>query len=1258
MAELVIGPLVSMVKEKVSSYLLDQYKVMEGMEQQRAILERKLPAILDVIEDAEEKGVFRPGVSAWLRALKKVTYEANDVFDEFNYEALRRDARKKGQYNMGKKVGKIVKSIEVLVSEMNGFGFIHRQQPPPSNQWRQTDSIISDFEKDIIRRSRDKEQKRIVKILLDHVNSNRDLLVLPILGLGGLGKTIFAQLIYNDPEIKNQFEFRRWCCVSVDFDIGNIANSICNNTGKDHEKALMDLQEEISGKRYLIVLDDVWNRKADKWGKLRTCLQLGSRGSAILTTTRDAEVARIMVAGVVEAYILENLADNYVKEIIQSRASSLANSDELSEILGKFVCRCHGSPLAAKAFGSMLSTKTSILEWKNILAKSDICNEKTGILPILKLSYEDLSSHMKQCFAFCAIFPKGYEIDVENLIQLWMAHEFIPLEENGHFEMLGKEIFKELAWRSFFQDVKRSPPQCRNGERAQLCYTSTCKIHDLMHDVALHVVGKECVTITDGRNHKELLSNHPTYHLLFSRYRTGALLDGFVRKQSSNLRTLLCPKVTEYCSIPHLSKCNSLRALQLFEITELPIGPMKLKHLRYLNISENSEIKELPKDISILYNLQTLNVSHCTNLRRLPKDMKYMTSLQHLYTNGCTKLKCMPPDLGCLTSLQTLTYFMVGSIPGCSTVRELQYLNLCGELELCGLENVSEAHAGSVSLEYKVNLTHLSLEWSSNHLVDESNCNKRVLDALKPHDGLQMLRIGFYQGTVFPTWMTDLNVLQNLTELYLVDCTMCEEFPQFCHMKALQVLCLTRLDKMQNLCRYTTSTVFPALKDLQLNDLERLQGWLATDGKEKLACPLLEKVDITNCPMLKSIPEVPKLQILKLDEKKAQLSLSVLGSRYISSLSKLILSVSDTNAILQLDQNSEISLLEMELCGCSFFFPSGPFHPAVGIWKWFGQLVDLKIESCDVLIYWPEEEFAYLVSLKNLTIGKCNNLICPRPVNRESTRVSSDQLLPCLTSLSIRSCGSLQQLFRLPQTLTHISIYGCKSLESIWGEDDTDSTRVLQVERNEKFTWSEHCNNLASTSALEKSPSQRNNSLPCLERLAIGACHSLVALQHLPPSLKILRIMFCENLLSVQVDALKHSLERLLIVECEKLCSISGQLDALQCLRIERSKLESLDCLGDLQSLEGLYLKDCRCLTSVPGCHGRYPLLQDITIKYCPAINLKPLYERLQPRFDNLEIRDLSDAHSRNPINGPMLRDPWSWKYAIPGCGYWCSEDD
>ncbi|EMS60127.1 hypothetical protein TRIUR3_19718 [Triticum urartu] len=94
-----IRPLVATLMDKASSYLLDQYNVMEGMEKQHGILKRRLPIILDVIADAEEQATaHREGAKAWLHELKTVAYEANEVFDEFKYEALRREARKKGHY--------------------------------------------------------------------------------------------------------------------------------------------------------------------------------------------------------------------------------------------------------------------------------------------------------------------------------------------------------------------------------------------------------------------------------------------------------------------------------------------------------------------------------------------------------------------------------------------------------------------------------------------------------------------------------------------------------------------------------------------------------------------------------------------------------------------------------------------------------------------------------------------------------------------------------------------------------------------------------------------------------------------------------------------------------------------------------------------------------------------------------------------------------------------------------------------------------
>ncbi|XP_071684882.1 putative disease resistance protein RGA4 [Lolium perenne] len=1292
-ATMVVGPLLSIVKDKASSYLLDKYKVMEGMEEQHRILKRKLLAILDVIADAEEAASHREGVKAWLEEVKRVAYEANAIFDDFKYEALRREAKKNGhcrelgfdavklflshnrvafRVKMGKKLCRVVQAIEVLVTEMNAFGFKYQQQVPASKQWRQTDHVMFDPKK-IISRSRDQDTRNIVDTLLGQA-SNADLTVVPIVGVGGLGKTTLAQLIYNEPEIQKHFELLIWVCVSETFDVDSLAKSIAEfhpPKTKDEaapKKSPLDiLQDALRGHRYLLVLDDVWNREPDKWEKLKSCLTHGAKGSAVLTTTRDERVAKIM--GTVKAYNLAALGDNFIKEIIEMKAFSLQKEEERPSVLvnmvGQIVKRCRGSPLAAVSLGSVLRTKTSKEEWKAVLSRSSICTEESGILPILKLSYNDLSSQMKQCFAFCAVFPKDYEIDVDKLIQLWMAHGFIEDQKEVSPETIGKRIFNELASRSFFVDVKQEKvPMNKYYPEMGSFSKHTCKIHDLMHDVALSTMEKECALMPEQPSQIEWLPD-TARHLLLSCEKPETVLNDSLLTRSPAFQTLLCDNGMQE-PLQHLSKYSSLMALQIYtNRRSFPLKSKHLHHLRYLDLSR-SWIIAFPEDISILYNLQTLNVSGCKELSELPRQIKYMTALRHLYTHGCPKMRSMPVGLGKLLSLQTLTCFVAGpSGSGCSDVGELQQLNLGGQLELLQLENVTEEAAKAANIGKKEELRELKFKWSAGCEDDA-----RVLEGLKPHDGLQAVTIQSYGGTAFPTWMS---MLRTVVEIHLSGCSKlqwlfsCDTSFSFPYLEEFTLQGLQSLERWWELshqeqgkevifplleklsiihCPKLTTlpeatllgesygimarSAFPELKELCLDDLGSFERWEAIEGNQSgyIIFPRLEKLEISSCRVLTAFPEARPGGDYGM-ARSAFPALKVLSLNYLQNFES-----SDAVDGSQKEDAMFPQLQELYIVGCVKMKVSS------GKQKVSPKLAVLHTEGSE------EEMFRlvarHMTSLTNLKLKSSGETETTLSVADHSLKLVVDAIekgnhndlpLKDMELWGFKSAGAAELCAHFVQ-LQHLDFTRCDALVH-WPEKEFQSLVSL------RSLIIYYCKKLigyapqAPAAEPSTTPEPSSELLPRLESLKIFGCASMVEVLKLPASLRVLTIIDCNKLTSIYSRRLQQGQSTSSILQGPS--PVYSEVSSSSA-SARTTSLAGVPYL--LPSLVLLRINDCKTLSSLPNGPQAYSSLQRLVITECPS--LKRLPACLQQRLSSIPDKDL-DARFQDP----SLFNPQSWRNAI-----------
>ncbi|XP_042480837.1 putative disease resistance RPP13-like protein 1 [Macadamia integrifolia] len=1225
-------------------------------------------------DEAEVKQFTNDAVKLWLNHLKQLFYDAEDILDDYATEILRlklesnshhqtqqqsdgtesadKDINETSEgidqpkvFNMaeelqgikrfGSKVRDIHEKLKSVEQKGAALGLMNSSigsgSSRPFRERPQTSSLVNST--NVF--GRDEDKWKIVDWLLKTPSPNdydNRFSVLPIVGMGGLGKTTLAQLVYNDERVDKYFQLKAWVCISEDFDVMRLTKEIHDSATKSPsppsnslDVLQVKLKEVLSNKRFLLVLDDMWNEDSEKWDALKTPFAFGKLGSKILITTRSKRTAS-MVRTTENDYHLKGLSNEACFELVRRHAFKEGDSTKANQKMKVFgeeiVKKCKSLPLAIKTLASLLKDKKENSEWKDIL-ENEIWDLKEGkILPSLMLSYHHLPPLLKRCFAYCALFPKDYVFGKIELVMLWMAEGIVQSKPKGkkRVEDIGGAYFDELFMRSFFQlsDRFHSNDVTSPFPMPSMLYTSYKSfydlskafhirsffesssntgsgfvMHDLIHDLAEFVSNGICCRREEYDKTSEVVTTttrHLSYLMEYCNVEVTEL-------EAMNVRTLLDLKV-HYLGFPNQFlftmqfQFQFLRVLRLrnYGKFELPDSIGKLKHLRLLDLSK-SMVTKLPNSIASLYNLQTLILIGCVRLREYPEEMDNLINLRHLFLPVWPVEKYsyeMALRVGNLTSLQTLSTFIVGSKKNGSELRWPQQLH--GSLDISNLENVGYENETKAIVDNLKNNTHLlglRLRWSAYKDDDsfpdlgrDEEVEEDVLEQLQPPTNLEALWIQNYGGTRFPSWIENPS-FSNLETVSLINCRkICMSLPYLRQLPLLKHLVIYGCNAIiivgSELCGGGSSSSankqFRSLETLCIEWIKEWEEWIEVVEEEEESggqFPCLRKLRISGCHKLKMFSQcLPILVELEIEYCNDLIELP----QFLPSLRRLTIRECPKLVVVP-SLPSSIESLYLSKCDLITTLSESdrPSSSAPCVNNSFSCLQKLIITYCPALVTVPD--IRLFTALRELTIRDCKDL----------------ESLPMPGLL--HNFTSLQSLVLCNVNCVRDGLYKLTSLREL---EITSSPALVTFPEIRLFTALKKlsirdCKNLES---LAMGLSDGLLKLTSLTDLEIKECPALEFFPDmgLPTSLLDLWIQKCGKLKFSPKELHKLTkLQYLSIVECSSLMDCTNQEPLLYCL------------FRNLTTLKCLTIVGCPDLVSIP--KGMFPInLWHLIIGDCPIL--------------------------------------------------------
>ncbi|WMV28160.1 hypothetical protein MTR67_021545 [Solanum verrucosum] len=673
--------------------------------------------------------------------------------------------------------------------------------------------------------------------------------VISIVGMAGLGKTSLAKKVYNNHYIADHFDVRAFCIVSQTYSIRKLLFEILKQvTGekrdmiKEDEDVADTLRKALFCKRYLIVLDDMWNYEA--WEDLQSCFPCVERGSRIMVTTRVQEVAIKMS----DPYFLRFLTEDESWELLQKKVFKREGVPlELEEAGFEVARNCKGLPLVIVLNAGIIAQKERrVSVWEEFAKDLSSLGLEEQSRKAIQSSYDYLCDHLKHCLLYIGYFPEDYNIPVSDLLKLWIAEELVPnINDTENLEKSSKDCLSDLVNRSLLMVSKRRS----NGD------IKYCMVHDLIREF--------CSSKLEEEDFKQRIASYNSSSEVPSSPKDPARLCMYIHDNFVNQLELHGYSLNEISMVDseekeslefiahprfYSSKCMDLVSLLI------NLRLIRVLHLLDINMDSTWEFQNSPA--STLESLTHLKYLAIYAKKFDFKWVSHMIDLQTLRVHSHQRIKTSP-DIWKMKKLRHVD------------ITEFSFIWEDDEQEEHVLDNLKTFGKCRVSLADMnrkfwwrfPNLEELSLSVVNFHGMP----NHSLFPTPEIHNRLQSLEISFPIG--FSTsigWFKSVFPM-NVRFLSLAGISLTEEVvTSIAALQKLETLKLFFIHFPNNNPRWdVTDREFKVLKYLKL-ELVDMNQWESLDT----SFPMLEKLVIKDCEQLEEIPssfaDIPTLRLIKL----------------------------------------------------------------------------------------------------------------------------------------------------------------------------------------------------------------------------------------------------------------------------------------------------------------------------------------------------------------------------------------------------------